>query len=201
MKRAVIPLALVALAAGAFCVVAGRSVVQEQAGLDRARAALAEPLPQEAAPAHAGLGSSLLGSRRDRQALAAAADWVGARTQTLAALVEGGRARAESELQPLAAAGPAGRRSWAATLIAVLELDRAQSGGQAAARHVAAARGALEDAVAADPANEQAKRDLELLLTLQSKQKQQQQKKPSQGRPTPTPAQPKAGLAAAGWGW
>jgi hypothetical protein len=201
VSRFSVPLALLALAAGAAAIALGVAVLGERTSLERTDAALAAPVPAAVRVGAGGVGTSLLGTARDRDALAAAVDWVGARTQTVAAQAARSRSRAEAELAPLAAAGPGARRSWASTLIAVLELDQALAGGKAAARHVAAARGALEDAVAADPANEHAKRDLELLLTLQArspKQQQSQQRQGSRGKPQ---GLPKAGLAAAGWGW
>ncbi|HEY6055107.1 MAG TPA: hypothetical protein VIU86_14320, partial [Gaiellaceae bacterium] len=88
-----------------------------------------------------------------------------------------GRAQAASELAPLALDGPAARRSWAATLLAVLELDQSRLDMHGAQGHVKDAIAALGAAVAADPANENAKRDLELLLTLQQQGKGKQKSK------------------------
>jgi hypothetical protein len=172
-------------------------VLRERDAIARDHAALAAPRPWLARLGGNPVGALLVGDGGERAALRAAADRLAIRSR-------GAAGHAEGELASLAAAGPAQRRSWAATLVATLELGLAQGGGRESVRHVAAARGALEEAVAEDPANEAAKRDLELLLALQQqagRRRQRHQQKQS-GKPAATPpAQPRAGVAAAGSGW
>jgi hypothetical protein len=190
-------LAAAAVGAGAACILLGLAVLRERDAIARDHAALAAPRPSLARLGGNPVGALLVGDGGERAALRAAADRLAIRSRSAAS-------HAEGELASLAAAGPAQRRSWAATLVATLELGLAQGGGQGSARHVAAARGALEEAVAEDPANEAAKRDLELLLALQQqagRRRQRHQQKQS-GKPAATPpAQPRAGVAAAGSGW
>jgi len=185
--------ALAAVAGGAGCILLGRAVLAEPPRLDAARTALVAPRPLAPAVPAAGIASTLLGSGGDRAALRAATD--AARAHTLAAAT-----RAEAELAALAAAGPGGRRSWAGTLVGVLEVEQGQLDGSAGRRHLGAAVAAFQAAVAADPSNEDAKRDLELLLTLQQQRKRQsqQQQRPSGRR---TRVAPQAGRSPPGWGW
>ncbi len=184
--------ALAAVAAGTVCIVLGRAALAEPARLAAARAALVAPNPVAPAVASGGVGSALVGSGDDRAALRAAADLLGARTIPAAT-------RAEAELATLAASGPGDRRSWAATLAALVELRQAQLGGRTAQRHVANATAALQSAVAADPANENAKRDLELLLTLQQRSRKQQSQRQHSSRGHLV--RPQAGHQSPGWGW
>src|SRR5207302_2149449 len=76
------------------------------------------------------------------------------------------RAQAETLLARLAARGPAARRSRAANLLGDLQLvdglvDRANM-----LRYIGEAKDSFTDAVRLDPANRDAKYNLELLLTL-----------------------------------
>lgn len=176
-RRAGIALAALALLAGAGCVLLGRSVLSERTSLARADASLAAPAPTASVARGGGVAGLLLGTGDDRAARAAAADYVQARAETALAPAVRGRAQAASELAPLALDGPAARRSWAATLLAVLELDQSRLDMHGAQGHVKDAIAALGAAVAADPANENAKRDLELLLTLQQQGKGKQKSK------------------------
>ena len=152
MKR--LALALAALVVGAACIVLGLAALGERRSLDRAHAALAAmDTPRETRGD--GVASTLLATGGDWQAVAAAAD------------VAAGRAPASHQraLESLASGGPAAVRSWASTLLAADTLDS----GRVTAQQVQAAVTSLQDAIAADSRNEDAKRDLELLLTLQRK--------------------------------
>jgi len=210
-RRVSVPLAVLAVAAGAALILLGRSVLGERAALERSDAALAAPVPAEPVARSGGVAGAILRTGDDRAARAAAADYQQARAQIALAPAVRGRALAQQELEPLAASGPAARRSWAATLLAVLESEAAQLDRSTAKRHVAAALGALRTAVAADPANEDAKRDLELLLSLQSQGRSQQQGQGKKGTQRQQSKQPgnrgkKAGRAGAsaspgGSGW
>ena len=184
--------AVAALAAGAACIVLGSAVLAEPGRLASARTALAAPRPVPADPGEGGFVSGILGTGGDRSALAAASSAL--RAQSLAAVVG-----AEKQLAQLASSGPGDRRSWAASFVAELELEQAQLGGQGAKQHAQAAVAALQAAVAADPANEDAKRNLELLLSQQDKhgsRSSQQSRRSSRQR-----AKARAGYTAPGWGW
>lgn len=203
MRRA---LALLVLAAGVALILLGVAVGRRGDGLARTRAALAAPLPAPALAPAGGIPAALLGSGGDERSLRAAAGYVRARNAPPSS-ARTARLEAESLLAPLAAGGPDDRRSWASTLLAVLELGAAQTGGPSARGHVAAATGELEAAVAADPTNEDAKRDLELLLTLHppgshsSSSQQNRHRQPSRNRRAPARGPKHAGLSAAGTGW
>ncbi|HET7567384.1 MAG TPA: hypothetical protein VFJ91_05290 [Gaiellaceae bacterium] len=204
MRRA---LTLLVVAAGVALILVGVAVGRRGDALDRSRAALAEPLPEPTVAPAGGIPTALLGSGGDERSLRAAAAYVHARSVP-AATASAARLAAERLLAPLAAGGPAARRSWASTLLGVLELDAAQASGAAARGHVAAAAGELAAAVAADPANEDAKRDLELLLTLRppgsrdsSSQNRARRHQPSRNRRSPAKGPKHAGLSAAGSGW
>ncbi|HET8607650.1 MAG TPA: hypothetical protein VFL66_11570 [Gaiellaceae bacterium] len=177
MSRAVrLALGAAAVAAGAGCILLGRAVLGEGASVERADAALSAPVASAPVARSGGISGFLLSTGDDRAARAAAADYTQARTQTTLALAVRSRALAEDELAPLALSGPAGRRSWAQTLLASIELDQSRLDPRNAKQHVKASIAALAAAVGADPGNEDAKRDLELLLTLQSKGKSRGQK-------------------------
>lgn len=204
-KRLALALSLAALALGAACILLGRAVLGERDAVSAANAALAAPLPAGPVPRDGGVAGRLLGTGGDRQRLAAAADYQTARAETALAPAVRERSLAEAELAPLAASGSPERRSWAATLLAVLEFDAAHLDRRGAQRHVQASVAALHDAVAADPANEDAKRDLELLLTLQQqgkgkdKPKQSKQHKPQRHRNAHL--KPRADASPPGTGW
>lgn len=184
-RRAAIALAAAALVVGAGCILLGRATLSERARIARADASLAAPAPAARVARGGGIAGLLLGTGDDRAARAAAADYAQARAEAALAPAVRERAQAESELTALAVDGPAARRSWAATLLAVLELDQSRLDPRAAQRHVKESIAALGAAVAADPANEDAKRDLELLLTLrqQGKSKQKAQKQEQHAPP------------------
>lgn len=173
-RRAGITLAAAALVVGAGCILLGRATLSERAALARADASLAAPAPAAPAARGGGIAGRLLGTGDDRAARAAAADYSRARAEAALAPSVREHAQAESELAPLALDGPAVRRSWAATLLAVLELDQSRLDPRAAQRHMKQSVASLAAAVAADPANEDAKRDLELLLTLRQQGKSTQ---------------------------
>jgi hypothetical protein len=185
--------ALGALAAGAGCVVLGRDVLAEPSRLDAARGALAAPQPAVVPLRAARVTATLVGSGGEREALTAADDVLGAHTLAAAA-------RAESEVAALAGSGPADRRSWAASLVSALELEQVQRGDAEAKKHLAGAISALQAAVVADPANEGAKRNLELLLTLQQHDKKRS-RGPAQHSGRSHRAVPRAGHSTPGYGW
>jgi hypothetical protein len=184
--------AVVAALAGAGCILLGRAVLAERSGIAAERAALAAPRPLAPVVPGGGIASTLIGDGGERAALRAANDAL--RAHTLAAAT-----RAEAELASLAAAGSGDRRAWAGTLAGVLEVEQAQLGGAAAQQQLGAALAAFQAAVAADPTNEDAKRNLELLLTLE----QQRKKRPQQQQPSGRRAKaaPQAGRSSPGWGW
>lgn len=181
MSRAVrLALGAAAVAAGAGCILLGRAVLGERASVERADAALSAPVASVPVARSGGISGFLLSTGDDRAARAAAADYTQARTQTTLALAVRARALAEDELTPLALSGPPARRSWAQTLLASIELDQSRLDPGNAQKHVRASIAALAAAVAADPGNEDAKRDLELLLTLRNKGKSRGQKEHQQ---------------------
>lgn len=196
-------LAVAALAAGAAAILLGLAVLGERDSLTRAQVSLAVPVPEGSIARSGGVAGSVLGTGGDRTALAASADYQQARAETALAPAVRDRSRAEAELSPLAATGSPAQRSWASTLLGVLEFDAARLDRGAARRHLQASTAALESAVAADPANDDAKRDLELVLTLQqgkskTKHRQHQQSRPPHGRPR---GKPQASAAPVGSGW
>jgi hypothetical protein len=120
---------------------------------------------------HATLGGAseaLLGVRDDVQLRHALQLYVGASRLHLrldnALVVESARARAQDALEQASHAGDPRRASQALTLLGILAYRASASGG--AQSQVDAAISDFTDAVRADPANEQAAYDLELLLRL-----------------------------------
>jgi hypothetical protein len=191
-----------AIVAGVACVFAGRAVLQERSALTRADVGLAAPIPSTARVGGNRVAVALLDAGTDRAARAAAAAYARARAAAPIAVSVRNRALAEQALAPLAAAGPASQRSWASTLLGALELDQAQLDPRSAKQHVARSTADLAAAVAVDPTNEDAKRDLELLLTLQQNGKQK--KKQQQGHDKPqqkSKGKKTASLSPAGSGW
>ena len=112
----------------------------------------------------AGVAASLLEVERD-PALADAVDLF--RSSHGANVGEEARRRAESELRRLAQGrGEPARRSAAANLLGILAWEDASLDPAGAQGHVEASVESFQSAVRRDPGNEDAKYNLELLLTL-----------------------------------
>jgi hypothetical protein len=115
-----------------------------------------------------GASVALLGVGDDVQLRHALRLYVGASRLHLrldnALVVESARARAQDALEQASHAGDPRRASQALTLLGILAYRASASGG--AQSQVDAAISDFTDAVRADPANEQAAYDLELLLRL-----------------------------------
>lgn len=196
--------AAAALALGVGAILVGRAVLGERTALAHADAQLAAPAPATSVGGGGAVAGGVLDTGAAWSARRAAARFERARTDTALALAVRDHVLAEQELEQLASAGPAARRSWAATLVAVLEADAAKLDRRHAKEHGERTIAALASAVAADPANEDAKRDLELLLTMQQRSRQKHRQ---EGASPPKPQRQKAehkataSLAQIGSGW
>jgi hypothetical protein len=189
---------LAALALGGACIWLGLATLHERDAVARSAVALAAPVTPASLPAGPRLLQGPLGTADERQANAAALAYASAGAQTSPAAATRAAADAESQLLPLTSDGPAVRRAWAATLLGVLEYARASLDRPNARRHVEQSLEALRAAAVADPANEDAKADLELLLSRRQQQKQQKQKQGAHKKPQPKPAATSSG-AGSGW--
>jgi hypothetical protein len=135
---------------------------------DAAYAAMPSQASWTTQPRLGGVSEALLGVRDDLQLRDALQRYVDASKLHLrldnALAVESARARAQDALEQVSRARDPRRASQVLTLLGILAYRASASGG--AQSQVDAAISDFTDAVRADPANEQAAYDLELLLRL-----------------------------------
>jgi hypothetical protein len=150
--------AVVAVAAAAVIAVLAHGAFAVESDLGAGRTA--ELLPERIASGLLGTGDDLAFRHSLRLAAGPA--------QSIADLLRS-RSRAAAILARLADHG----NSRAANLLGLIELDNAELDRQGARGYRAAARAAFAQAVRIDPANEDAKYNLELLLSLERRQGKQ----------------------------
>jgi hypothetical protein len=167
--RIALALALAALAVLAVLAAADvRSARSALAGGDAVYAASPSRATWTADAHLGGLADAMLGTRDDIQLRKALQQYVDASNLHLrldnAVSVESARAAAQDALEQVSREGDPGRASQALTLLGILAWEASAAGG--AQSQADAAISDFSDAVRADPTNEQAAYDLELLLRL-----------------------------------